>query len=186
MRLTPPAIALSVVLSQAIAPVTAQPPSFTTNDLGQITSIENLAIPGYGTYRVTFHSGSYNEHYDPSIRPATTGTGGRRYPTFFNDPDGAEAAAIAISSSLSDRYSIAESSSVRPSDGFRIPYEEITRRDSEFITYIGEGIGFSPAPGIDNINSGRQSLTVAIGIGADSTFHTVSWAKFTRTPTPEN
>ncbi len=146
----------------------AQPPqpTFNTNEQGRITSIEKLVIPDHGTYRVTFHSGTYGEHFTET-------------PTFFGDPDSARAAAEAISTALGTDKAIAESSSVRASDGFRIPYDETTRRGSPFINYIGEGIGFSPTPGIDTISSGRQSPTVAIGIGAESTFHIVSWAKFT-------
>ncbi|MEM1425011.1 MAG: hypothetical protein AAGF75_00440 [Cyanobacteria bacterium P01_H01_bin.130] len=162
-------LTLATLISPLIAltpPAIAQTPTFTTNDLGRIISIENLAIADHGTYRVTFHSGTYAEHFTET-------------PTFFGDKDGARAAAEAISTALSDRHMIAESSSIRPSDGFRIPYDTSTRRGSPFINYIGEGIGFSPAPGIDTISSGRQNPTVAIGIGADTTFHIVSWAKFT-------
>ena len=117
----------------------AQPPqpTFNTNEQGRITSIEKLVIPDHGTYRVTFHSGTYGEHFTET-------------PTFFGDPDSARAAAEAISTALGTDKAIAESSSVRASDGFRIPYDETTRRGSPFINYIGEGIGFSPTPGIDH------------------------------------
>ncbi|MEM1425009.1 MAG: PEP-CTERM sorting domain-containing protein [Cyanobacteria bacterium P01_H01_bin.130] len=163
------AIATATVSTIAIAPA-ANAGTLITNTAGQVTDIEDLEILGYGTYDVTFHSGSYNDVF------------GSMDPTFSGDEAGAIAAAEAIAALLGDTFAIAESSSRIPSDSFQISYSDnssVIDRNSfelDIDTIVTTGI------------PGRNAI---FGIGAGTIRSVFPWAKFTLsdssdpTPVPE-
>ncbi|MEM1425008.1 MAG: PEP-CTERM sorting domain-containing protein [Cyanobacteria bacterium P01_H01_bin.130] len=168
------AIATTTIGTIAIAPA-ANAGTLISNSPGVITSIEDLFIDGYGTYDVTFHSGTFDDVFDTMA------------PTFLNDLDGGIAAAEAIIDILGDTLVIAESSQSQPSDGFAIPIEG-PFLFSGFSTILSTGELSSTAPASDNRVTGNGLADTPIGQGTNVS---VSWAKFTPsgssdpTPVPE-
>lgn len=174
-------------------------PKLSTNEAGHVTRIDNLVIPGYGTYTVTFHSGSYNDNFDhdhtpettpeittPETTPEITSENTPTPPTFYNNQEGARAAARAIQIALGTTQTIAESSTTEASDRFTIPYG-IGRRHVHFegdligTIDIDRGMDSNVPPSNADLNRDRPIGTAARAL----LFANNSWAKFTPAPTPQ-
>lgn len=138
-------IAIASLSSIAIAPA-ATAATVTLTPAGDITSLKNLKIPGQGTYNVTFHTGSYDNHFSDE-------------PTFLDNQAGAEAAVAAITEQIGENQAIAP---------YQIPYEAQTNDGGPTINLINSD--GSPSSQASSSGGTWAKFTIVTGIydGDDS------------------
>ena len=166
------AIATATLSTLTIAPI-ASAGTLITDNAGQVTSIEDLFIDGYGTYDVTFHAGRFSDIFDNSLDPGTIDADGRVRPTFFGDRTGATATAQAIKVALGlDSVLAASSNPSRSGDGFALAFEFAGTR---IFNVVGDLVSSAQ---FDRLTRPAVSPSQVFG-GGGGGFGGISLAKFT-------